>query len=483
MRRARTRSIAVTIALVALLALVSPPTRAQDQLWLHQFGTNLVDRTTALASDDAGGVIVAGISNGGLGGMTWGIFNSFVARYDNAGSQLWFRHFGTSSGDWVEAMTPDGSGGAVAVGWTSANLGGPSAGMQDAFVVRYDGDGNQFWIRQFGSVSADSAAAVAYDGAGGVIIAGNTFGSLGGPSAGSYDSFLARYDGAGSQLWIRQFGSSGWETTWALASDGAGGVMVAGSTSGNLGGVALGGGDAFLAHFDGDGNQLWIRQFGTGQPDAALALVEDGAGGVVIAGRTQGNLGGRNAGEEDAFLAHYDAAGNQLWISQFGTNEDDYPNALAPDGAGGVMVAGFTQGDLNGGPPRGRGAFLARFDSAGDQLWALQFGTDNPDLVAALSADGVGGVMVGGSTAGDLGAPPAGADDAFLARFSIESCFPDCTQASGVGVLDIFDFLCFQNSFVNGETYACDCDTSTGVGVCDVFDFLCFQNAFVSGCP
>ena len=27
-----------------------------------------------------------------------------------------------------------------------------------------------------------------------------------------------------------------------------------------------------------------------------------------------------------------------------------------------------------------------------------------------------------------------------------------------------------------------DCDTSTGVGVLDLFDFLCFQNAFVNGC-
>jgi hypothetical protein len=39
----------------------------------------------------------------------------------------------------------------------------------------------------------------------------------------------------------------------------------------------------------------------------------------------------------------------------------------------------------------------------------------------------------------------------------------------------------------NAEPYACDCDTSTGpgggIGVCDIFDFLCFQNAFVAGCP
>jgi outer membrane protein assembly factor BamB len=62
-------------------------------------------------------------------------------------------------------------------------------------------------------------------------------------------------------------------------------------------------------------------------------------------------------------------------------------------------------------------------------------------------------------------------------------CYADCDTSTGVGVLDVFDFLCFQDHFVNGEPYACDCDTSTGPGVCDVFDFLCYQDAFVAGCP
>lgn len=69
-------------------------------------------------------------------------------------------------------------------------------------------------------------------------------------------------------------------------------------------------------------------------------------------------------------------------------------------------------------------------------------------------------------------------------RIQIEqTCYPDCDQSTGTGVLDIFDFLCFQDSFVSSQLYACDCDLSTGPGICDVFDFLCFQNAFVSGCP
>ncbi len=70
-----------------------------------------------------------------------------------------------------------------------------------------------------------------------------------------------------------------------------------------------------------------------------------------------------------------------------------------------------------------------------------------------------------------------------IARITTSVCYADCDQSTGGGVLDVFDFLCFQNSFVNAEPYACDCDTSTGPGVCDVFDFLCFQDAFVAGCP
>ncbi|MCH7793219.1 MAG: hypothetical protein IID31_13185, partial [Planctomycetes bacterium] len=61
-------------------------------------------------------------------------------------------------------------------------------------------------------------------------------------------------------------------------------------------------------------------------------------------------------------------------------------------------------------------------------------------------------------------------------------CYADFDSSTGAGVLDIFDFLAFQASFVERDPSACDCDTSSGSGVCDVFDFLCFQAAFAAGC-
>ncbi len=67
------------------------------------------------------------------------------------------------------------------------------------------------------------------------------------------------------------------------------------------------------------------------------------------------------------------------------------------------------------------------------------------------------------------------------ARLTV-TCRADCDHSTGVGVLDVFDFLCFGSAFASGDPWACDCDQNTGPGVCDIFDFLCFQDAFAQGC-
>ncbi|MCH7793320.1 MAG: hypothetical protein IID31_13695 [Planctomycetes bacterium] len=62
------------------------------------------------------------------------------------------------------------------------------------------------------------------------------------------------------------------------------------------------------------------------------------------------------------------------------------------------------------------------------------------------------------------------------------TCYADFDESTGAGVLDIFDYLAFQNLFLESDLQACDCDTSSGPGVCDVLDFICFQAAFAAGC-
>lgn len=69
--------------------------------------------------------------------------------------------------------------------------------------------------------------------------------------------------------------------------------------------------------------QQWIRQFGTSETDFPFALSTDGVDGMFVAGATTGSLGGQNAGEADAWIARYSGEGNRLWIQQFGTIASD----------------------------------------------------------------------------------------------------------------------------------------------------------------
>jgi hypothetical protein len=366
-------------------------------------------------------VFVAGYTYGSLGGQNVGSDDAFLARYDASGKQTWIKQFGTSAADSATALAPDGVGGVFVTGTTAGSLGDSNLGSDDVFLARYDGNGNQAWIRQFGTTASDVGNVLTSDGDGGAFLAGTTAGNLGGPNAGSLDAFVARYNAAGFSAWIRQFGTSAEDYPNGLAQDGAGGFYVEGYTLGDLGGPNAGNLDVFLARCGGDGKQAWITQFGTSDYDRGNAIALDQDGGVFIVGYTQGSLGGANAGSDDIFLTRYDSGGGQTWIEQFGTTESDFTTALTPDGTGGVFIGGGTWGNLGGEYGGGVDNLAARYDAAGNRVWITQFGTGANEFATAVAQDAEGGVFVAGYTYGSLGGPNAGQFDAFLARFGSDT--------------------------------------------------------------
>jgi uncharacterized lipoprotein YmbA len=399
-----------------LLTLAALPAAAQNQAWIRQLGTSAGDSASAAAPDGLGGVYVSGRTFGSLGGLNAGYEDAWLAHYDGAGNQLWIRQLGTSVFDLVNAAAPDGSGGVYVGGHTGGSLGGTNAGSSDAWLARYDGAGNQLWISQLGTSTDDRVYAAAPDGAGGLYVGGSTHGSLGGSSAGGDEAWLARYDSTGNQLWIRQLGTSTDERVYGAAADGSGGVYVSGPTRGSLGGTNAGYEDVWLSRYDSAGNQLWIRQLGTSLPEYAFTAAPDGSGGTYVGGITAGSLGGSNAGGFDAWLARYDGAGNQLWIRQLGTSGSEQLTSAARGEASGVYVAGYTDGGLGGLSAGGFDAWMARYDAAGNQLWIRQLGTAFQDRAYAAAPDGSGSLYVGGYTSGSI-AGFAGNLDAWLARY------------------------------------------------------------------
>jgi len=91
------------------------------------------------------------------------------------------------------------------------------------------------------------------------------------------------------------------------------------------------------------------------------------------------------------------------------------------------------------------------------------------------------GELVGPSYFPSGNGQPGGA--ATLA-FSIAgtTCYANCDGSSSAPVLNVNDFICFQNLFAAGDP-AANCDASTTPPVLNVNDFVCFSNAFAAGCP
>jgi hypothetical protein len=117
---------------------------------------------------------------------------------------------------------------------------------------------------------------------------------------------------------------------------------------------------------------------------------------------------------------------------------------------------------------------VTAFNSGGgivDQFFQASTGTGEPAGPVTIAGEGIRRLHW---------ADPSGSfaplDNIKIIGIENVTCYPDC---DGNTILDVFDFLCFQDAFVAMDPYA-DCD---GNRVFDVFDFLCFQDAFVTGCP
>ena len=365
---------------------------------MRQIGTNRGESLGAAIADTAGGVFIAGATDGSFASTPNGSVDAWIARYDSEGVRAWTRQIGSSAFESSPLLADGGSGVVYVAGDTEGALGGAAAGNKDVWLARYDGGGQQSWILQMGTSSYESIIGAASDGAGGALLSGPKFGAFGGRGAGGVDAWLGRFDDSGNQLWLRQFGSLGTDDLKESASDGLGGLFMVGSTDGSLFGPNAGSRDAWVTRYDGGGNALWSRQLGTSSFDSAQHVVTDGQGGAFVVGTTTGTLAVPPGGGYDVWIARFDPAGGQSWIRQLGSSSlEDVKIAIA-DGAGGVILAGITYSDLFAPAAGSADVWVTRYDPGGHSVWSSQFGSEQIDIPSTLVSDGAGGVYVGGAT-------------------------------------------------------------------------------------
>ncbi|HET8538904.1 MAG TPA: SBBP repeat-containing protein [Anaeromyxobacter sp.] len=199
--------------------------------WALELGSSTDgDRAEGAAVDSAGNVFVAGSTPGAMpGNESAGHVDVFVARIAPDGTLARLVQLGTAGFDAAKDVALDAAGDLYVAGQTSGALPGnvPPVNVSDAFLARLLPDLSPVWYRQLGVAGAFTAAeGVAAGAAGEAWIAGRA--QSGGLDALS-DAFVARFDGDGNLAWSTPFGLPGGLTIAnAVAVDAEGNAYVTG---------------------------------------------------------------------------------------------------------------------------------------------------------------------------------------------------------------------------------------------------------------
>ena len=178
---------------------------------------------------------------------------------------------------------------------------------------------------------------------------GYTEGALSGSHAGDKDLFAARIHADGSLAWTTQLGTEALDWTQGVGVGPAGGMLIAGSTEGALATDHSGERDMLVVSLDAGGNELWRWQGGTEGMDTAFEVRQSGEF-IVVTGTTAGSLAGAGTtlGERDAVLVWLDLGGNLVEVEQFGTGAVDDATGLDVSADGAVVWSGYTFGSFEG---------------------------------------------------------------------------------------------------------------------------------------
>jgi hypothetical protein len=225
-----------------------------------------------------------------------------------------------------------------------------SSGLDDIFISKLDSSGNVIWSKKAGGTDQDVALAVTIDNSNNIYIAGYFKGILTFPGtsisltgAGGTDAFLAKYDVNGNLVWAKSAGGAGNDFAHGIALNGSN-VAVVGQfdLTGNFSGTNLnsaGGSDAFIAEYGvSTGNLNWASKIGGTGADIGFAITSANNS-YLITGQFSNSIsiGSSNfisAGNSDVFVCRYNSSGVPVWATKAGGISQDAGRGIAMNSLG-----------------------------------------------------------------------------------------------------------------------------------------------------
>lgn len=366
--------------LLVVVGVVSPAGIGSPTSFATFVGGSLWEEGQRVAVDPAGNIYLTGYTTsidfppGGLAANQAHGIDIYLVKLSPDASQLLYSVFlntaTLNAEDYGHALAVDPNGYAYVVGETrSPDLcpaGLPGYDLtydgDDAFLLRFDPNGNMDYCTFIGGTDFDQANAVAIDDSG-IYLAGSSWSTdfpitVGGQHNGLRDAFMLKFDPAGTNLLYSRFiGGELQESVTDMVIDHNGNAYATGWTSSANFPTPVGYDTSYGGAFDGfvfklnpAGNTLLYSSFiGGSDEDRGYGIAVDGSGRASITGRTlsatdfplQAAFDNSHNGDYDAFVVTFDPAGTTL---EFGS----YLGGAGYESGVGLVAAGqrlFITGD------------------------------------------------------------------------------------------------------------------------------------------
>lgn len=393
------------------------------------------DEGMDIARDKQGNILVTGFFMGtvdfdpgsGVTDLTSaGSYDAFVAKYDHDHKLLWAKRMGGTDTDFAHALALDAAGNAVVTGNFrgtgdfdpgAATFPLTSAGVDDSFVCKLDGNGNFLWAKRLGGTGNHAARGIAVDASGNVLSIGEFTGTADfDPGAASFnltaatenDIYISKLTSNGLFVWAKRLGGSGNDQGYSIAVDAAGNVLSTGTFS-NTGdfdpgamtfNLTASSNDIFVSKLNSSGNFVWAKRFGANGFDEGNDIAVDAAGNVFTTGTFLGTAdfdpGATvfNLTSSGSFLSVLSSSGNFVMAKSFGGES----KSLALDSLGNILLTGSFDGtaDMDPGAPvfnlvsvGDDDIFVSKLDASGNFQWAGRLGGASQDMGYGIATDGV----------------------------------------------------------------------------------------------